>query len=605
MRRFWSQPLRRQLFIAILLLLVPLVAAATWSGARAFEERVADLRDEAIVASSTTAAYLNRYLGSLDLMATALSLHPAVQSLDSAAATDLFTRVLPQQPALLNMVLVGPNQREVARAADPALLAVTGGDWAAPVMEAGSRVVTPLQIDARAGMNYVLIGYPVRSAEGVVKGALGFRIRLRTIQSVFEQLPLPEGSVVTVTDQNGVILARTVDPERYVGRTTSPEPRPLKEIPTSEELTGVDGVRRMYGNANVSGGPWVVSVGIPMDIALGKSMWLWASSFAILFIGVIGWVFIAVVISRRYVRSVSHLEKAAKRVAAGDLRPLDPVPMPSHELAQLRLAFDLMLKRIDEARQALDRQVADERQVREELQLLQRQVIRQERLAAVGLLVSGVAHEINNPLQAILGFAELLQMQHNLPESVTTDLKLIQKESARACGIIRNLALFARQQPGQAAHVRFADVISSVAELRQRRLEMEDIELVVDDRSTHHVMAVFTELQQVVLNFVVNAEQATLLSGRLPGRITIRAHDEGDRVVIEVEDTGPGVPPENEAKLFQPFFTTKPVGQGTGLGLSVSYGIIDSMGGSMGYRRAPAGGAIFHFDLPAAHADNR
>jgi C4-dicarboxylate-specific signal transduction histidine kinase len=605
MRRFWSQPLRRQLLIAILLLLVPLIAAATWSGARAFEERVADLRDEAVVASTTTAAYLNRYLGSLDVMATALGLHPAVQALDPKGAADLFERTLPQQPALLNLVLIGPNQQEVARAADPGLQAITGGEWAAPVIEAGRRVMMPLQVDGKAGVNYVLIGYPVRNAEGAISGALGFRIRLRTIQSVFEHLPLPEGSVVTVTDQNGVILARTVDSDLYVGKTTSEQPRELEEIPTSEELTGVDGVRRMYGNAFVSGGPWVVSVGIPMDVALGKSWWLWGSSVAILFIGVIGWVTIAVVISRRYVRSMSHLETAAKRVAAGDLRPLDPEPMPSHELAQLQQAFDLMVQRLDEARQALDRQVSDERQVREELQSLQRQVIRQERLAAVGLLVSGVAHEINNPLQAILGFAELLQMQHSLPESVTTDLKLIQKESARACGIIRNLALFARQQPGQAAHVRFADVISSVAELRQRRLESEDIELVVDDRSTHHVMAVFTELQQVVLNFVVNAEQAIVMSGRLPGRITIRSHDEGDRVVIEVEDTGPGVPPDNEAKLFQPFFTTKPVGQGTGLGLSVSYGIIDSMGGTMGYRRAPAGGAIFYFDLPAAHADNR
>ena len=76
--------------------------------------------------------------------------------------------------------------------------------------------------------------------------------------------------------------------------------------------------------------------------------------------------------------------------------------------------------------------------------------------------------------------------------------------------------------------------------------------------------------------------------------------DEKDRVILEVEDTGPGIPPENEAKLFQPFFTTKPVGQGTGLGLSVSYGIIDSLGGRIGYRSAPAGGALFFFDLPAA-----
>lgn len=605
MNWFWSQPLRRQLFIAIILLVAPLGAAATWSGLRAYEDRVADLRSEAIVASTTTAAYLNRYLGSLDLMSTALSLHPGVQALDPEAASELFARTLPQQPALLNMVLVGADRREVARASDPALETVTRGDWAGPVIASGRRVVTPLQVDSAAGVHFVLIGYPVRREEGDVIGALGFRIRLRTIQSVFEQLPLPEGSVVTVTDQNGMILARTVDPERYIGTASIQNPRPLQAIPSSEELLGVDGVRRMYGNAFVSGGPWVVSVGIPMDVALDKSASLWARSFAALFIGVIGWVIGAFAVSRRFVRAMRHLELAASRVAGGDLSPLDPGPMPSLELAQLQKTFNLMVQRLDETRQELDRQVAEERQMSEELQSLQRQVIRQERLAAVGLLVSGVAHEINNPLQAILGFAELLQMQHSLPESVTADLKLIQKESSRACGIIRNLALFARQQPGEAGNVRFTDVITSVVELRQRRLESEDIELVVQDHSTHHVMAVFTELQQVVLNFVVNAEQAIVMSGRLPGRITVRSRDVGDRVVLEVEDTGPGVPPENEAKLFQPFFTTKPVGQGTGLGLSVSYGIIDSMGGTMGYRRAPAGGAVFSFDLPAVPADSR
>jgi C4-dicarboxylate-specific signal transduction histidine kinase len=600
MQRFWSLPLRRQLLLAIVLLLLPLVAAAAWLGVRAYDEWVADLRDQAVVASTTSAAYLNRYLGSIDLLASTLSRHPAVQALDAGSTREVFAGTLPQQPALLNVVLVDVDRREVASAGDPVV--TSNDDWAARVFAAGRRAVMPVQIDRHAGMSLVLIGYPLRNASGTVVGALGFRIGLQTIQQTFEQLPLPDRSVVTVTDEESVILARTVAPEQYVGRPTSASPRRLEQIPTSEELTGVDGVRRMYANAFVSGGPWIVSVGIPMDVAFSKSTGLWATTLAILSTGLIAWVIIGVVISRRFVRSVSHLETAAKRVAAGDLRPLDPISMPSRELEQLQHAFDLMVQRLDEARHALDRQMADERQMSEELQSLQRQVIRQERLAAVGLLVSGVAHEINNPLQAILGFAELLQMQHKLPDTVTSDLKLIQKESARACGIIRNLALFARQQPGQAAQVRLADVITSVAELRQRRLESEDIELVVDDRSSHHVMAVFTELQQVVLNFVVNAEQAIVMSGRLPGRITIRAENAGDRVSIEVEDTGPGVPPGDEAKLFQPFFTTKPVGQGTGLGLSVSYGIIDSMGGTMGYRRAPAGGAVFYFDLPACAA---
>jgi C4-dicarboxylate-specific signal transduction histidine kinase len=602
MSPFWSQPLRRQLLIAVALLLVPLLGAVFWASATVYRDRVADLRDEAVVAASTTSAYLNRYLGGLDLMATALGLHPAVQDMDASAAANLFKRTLPQQPALLNVVLVTKDQREVARASDPADAVFAAEDWAAPVMGTAARVVTPLRTDKDTGLNYVVIGYPVRSEAGAVIGALGFRVRLQAIQAVFEALPLPDGSVVTVTDQNGTILARTVEPGQYVGRRT-PTLRPLKEIPTAEELSGVDGVRRMHGNAIVPGGPWVVSVGIPMNIAAAKANALWNRSFTVLLVGVMGWSVFAVVMSRRFVRSIRTLEGVAQRVAAGDLRPLDPVSMPSRELAQLHGAFAQMVRRLNESREALDRQMTEERQIREKLQSLQSQVIRQERLAAVGLLVSGVAHEINNPLQAILGFAELLQMQHNLPDSVKADLRLIQKESARACGIIRNLALFARQQPGQAAPVRFADVITSVAELRQRRLESEDIELVVDDRSTHHVMAVFTELQQVVLNFVVNAEQAILISGRLPGRITVRARDDHERVLLEVEDTGPGVPPQDEAKLFQPFFTTKPVGQGTGLGLSVSYGIIDSMGGKMGYRRAPAGGAVFYFDLPAVQMD--
>jgi C4-dicarboxylate-specific signal transduction histidine kinase len=309
---------------------------------------------------------------------------------------------------------------------------------------------------------------------------------------------------------------------------------------------------------------------IGLNFALGPAEARMARGIALTMLGVLIWMVAVTWLLRRVSESVAHLEAAAQRVASGDYSALELRPMPTPYLSNLQNAFDLMIQRLNETRDALDRRVNEERRIREELQSLQRQVIRQERLAAVGLLVSGVAHEINNPLQAILGFAELLQMQHNLPDTVNNDLRLIQRESARACGIIRNLALFARQQPGQAASVRMGDIITSVAELRQRRLQSEDIELVIDDTATYPIMAVFTELQQVVLNFVVNAEQGIVASGRLPGRITIRARDEDNRILLEVED--------------------------------VSYGIIDSMGGRIGYRRAPAGGAIFYFDLPAATA---
>ncbi len=155
-------------------------------------------------------------------------------------------------------------------------------------------------------------------------------------------------------------------------------------------------------------------------------------------------------------------------------------------------------------------QVDDERRMREELQSLQQQVIRQERLAAIGVLVSGVAHELNNPLQAILGFAELLQMQKDMPDQARADLTLIQKESARASAIIRNLSRFGRQM-SEPSPVRLRDVVASVLELRQRKLEELNIDVEVDDNRRALVMAIFTELQQVVLNFAINAEQAIVL----------------------------------------------------------------------------------------------
>jgi C4-dicarboxylate-specific signal transduction histidine kinase len=304
-------------------------------------------------------------------------------------------------------------------------------------------------------------------------------------------------------------------------------------------------------------------------------------------------------IVRRYTHAFDAAVESSARVAAGDLTPRAPVDMPSLELERLQTTFLDMVRKLREAREALSAQVAEERRVREELELLQRQVIRQERLAAIGVLVSGVAHELNNPLQAILGFAELLQMRKDLPPNIASDLDLIQKESTRASAIIRNLSRFARQHTSEPTEVRLREVVASVVELRQRKIEENHIHLDVDDRGQLPVMAVFTELQQVVLNFLINAEQAVTY-GMVPWRIIVRTMDIGNRARLEVQDSGPGVPRDHEAKLFQPFFTTKSVGEGTGLGLSISYGIIQSHGGTIGYRPAAGGGALFYFELPAA-----
>jgi C4-dicarboxylate-specific signal transduction histidine kinase len=332
-------------------------------------------------------------------------------------------------------------------------------------------------------------------------------------------------------------------------------------------------------------------------VAAARTAPIYRRDFAIV-LGAMGIILaLALYLVHRWLAALHEVGRAAERVSKGDLSPLEAKNLGAVEINQLHTGIAGMINSLREAQDAVAAQMSEERRVREEKESLQRQLIRQERLAAIGVLVSGVAHELNNPLQAIMGFAELLQLQQDVPEPVRQDLSLIRRESARASGIIRNLQRFGRQT-SEPSPVRLSDVVASVLELRQRKIESQGIRLDIEDQSEATVSAVFTELQQVVLNFLINAEQAVMALDAPRRRVKVRTSDARNSARLEVEDHGDGVPPADEAKLFQPFFTTKPVGEGTGLGLSVSYGIITSHGGEIGYRRSHTGGAIFYFELP-------
>lgn len=395
------------------------------------------------------------------------------------------------------------------------------------------------------------------------------------IQAFLNRLDLPEeGMYITVTTDGHVIAERR-------GGTRFVEDR-------------------AEGMANSKSPAWGISVTVPTSLAWDRTQAVYRQAFGIAVIATLIMLAMEAVFVRGLLRSLRHFEQAADRVGAGDLRTPPHEPMPSREFEHLSSAFNAMVDNLRDARAAIARQVEEERRMREEVQSLQLQIIRQERLAAIGTLLSGIAHELNNPLQAISGFAELLQRDSDLKPSVVADLGLIKKESMRASGIIRNLSRFSRQQVTSPAPVYLRDVVSSVVELRQRRFVEQGISFSIDDEAVAPTMAVFTELQQVLLNFVLNAEQALAAGPRERRSIVIRTSEANGRVRLEVEDSGPGVPLEHESKLFQPFFTTKPMGEGTGLGLSVSYGIIQASGGTIGYRRAPSGGAVFFFELASA-----
>jgi signal transduction histidine kinase len=407
--------------------------------------------------------------------------------------------------------------------------------------------------------------------------------------------------VITVTDERSVVVARSLESERFVGRPAEASTALLRlpsDVPATDVRLGLDGIERAYGNAVVARGPWLASVGIPTAVARQRTVPIERRNVMIM-VGALAFVLLlSLLVTEGALRALNELRRTAERVAAGNLSPLAPQNLGSVELNELHQGLAGMITNLRAAQDAVAAQMAEERRVREEKESLQRQLIRQERLAAIGVLVSGVAHELNNPLQAILGFSELLQLQDDLPESVRHDLGLIRRESTRASGIIRNLQRFGRQTT-EPSPVKLTDVVASVLELRQRKIEAQEIRLDIEDQSEAVVSAVFTELQQVVLNFLINAEQAVAPLEPSRRRILIRTTDGRNSARLEVEDDGPGVPPGDEPKLFQPFFTTKPVGEGTGLGLSVSYGIIASHNGDIGYRPSSRGGAIFYFELPS------
>ncbi|PYT88296.1 MAG: hypothetical protein DMG36_24425 [Acidobacteria bacterium] len=247
---------------------------------------------------------------------------------------------------------------------------------------------------------------------------------------------------------------------------------------------------------------------------------------------------------------------------------------------------------------AIDRSILYEetRQAYENLRRTQEQLLHSERLAAVGQLISGVAHELNNPLTAILGYSQLLTSSGQLgPQGIEYSEKLY-KQAQRTHRIVQNLLSFARQHKPERIPVKMNQTLEETLALRDYDLRMNNIRVHLDLASDLPVTAADPhQLQQVFLNMVNNAVDA-ILEVSTDGDLWVRTGMEGERLVIEFTDSGPGV--KDPSRVFDPFYTTKPVGKGTGLGLSICYGIVTEHGGAIRVRNVPTRGACFTIELP-------
>jgi two-component system, NtrC family, sensor kinase len=306
-------------------------------------------------------------------------------------------------------------------------------------------------------------------------------------------------------------------------------------------------------------------------------------------------------------RPVNELLRHTERLAQGQL-DCELTPTSNDELGELMRAFQLMTNNLRQARTDLEewgRTLEEKVQERsEQLKRMQMQLVHTEKLASLGELVAGIAHEINNPLSGILIFSSLVAKDVRLDPALKTDIETISTEAQRCAGIVKGLLEFARDYQPQMLVCDINQVLVDSLRLVECQTVFQNVTIAREfDSNLPEIMADQNHLKQVFINIFINAGQAMqeMKQGELK-IVTTPSEDPAGGVVIRISDSGGGVPKEQLNKLFDPFFTTKGTG-GTGLGLSVSYGIVQAHGGTITAESAPGKGTTFIIRLPQPHCE--
>ena len=302
------------------------------------------------------------------------------------------------------------------------------------------------------------------------------------------------------------------------------------------------------------------------------------------------------------------LESGAQRLSTGNLD--QPIPVRSgDEFGKLASSFNTMTDALRNSREELRESARTLEQKVEkrtrELRRAQAETMRGEKLASVGLLASGVAHELNNPLTGILTFSHLLREKMPDKSPDAEDMDLVIRETKRCAAIIKRLLDFAREKQPEKKFTDLNQIITDTVRIVEQPAHLRDIEIVLDlDRSLPPIWIDADQIKQVIMNMVVNAQHAVEEKGNITIRTRraldprVSAAEAKPMVAISIIDTGCGISEKNLKRIFDPFFTSKDVGRGTGLGLSVSHGIVEAHGGLIEVKSRVGEGSTFRIFLP-------
>jgi signal transduction histidine kinase/CheY-like chemotaxis protein len=455
----------------------------------------------------------------------------------------------------------------------------------------GEETVGTIHVDGRL---YDVVSIPVYNTEDKIIGALTFGSEIGS--KVVEEFGRTTHSKIILLANDKVVVSTlpVSDSSLDFGQlfkeliSAKGQTAPKREIIGGEHYFCAGGRFAFMSDGSHLGYLLLSSYETPLrDLQTTQQILIGISALAIL----LGSAVVCFLVGK-VTKPLRELRDSAEAVGRGDFSRRVTVRYED-ECGELAGVFNRMTENLKKSREQLEMTV-------ETLKTTQAQLIQSEKLSGIGEFIAGVAHELNNPLTSVIGFSELLQ-QAEFDAKYKRYMEMINKSALRCQKIVQALLSFARRRAPERKVVCVNSLIDASVEILQYQLRTSNIEMIVRlDPNLPHAMVDPHQIQQVLVNIINNGRQA-IEAHQPKGWIKVQTEARGGFVVITIQDSGPGITSENLSKIFDPFFTTKEVGTGTGLGLSLCYGIIKDHGGTIKPFSKTGEGATFVIELPITH----
>jgi signal transduction histidine kinase len=597
--------LRARLLLLVLASIVPLFAFSLASQYLQYRDAITAAGRQTLDLARGLSLLVEQELQTRMVALQVLALSPALRSNDLAAFRAEAEAAIAQQFPGSNLILLQENGQQLMNTLLPpgAPLPVRPNMEATrEVFATGRPAVSNFYIGAIGPRPVVAIDVPVKRDDGSVAYVLSTNPRLDDFAEIIRRQRFPDNWIVSIFDRRGVNVARTPNPERFVGQEAGPllRDRLLVEREGVSESTTREGTPVVAAFSHSGKFGWAAAIGIPRAELVAPDIRAATQTLAVGSILLALSLALALLVARQITGPIAALRRLA---AAGDAdATIETAPTGLREA-------DEVVRALRTAQENRRRSEHEKEQARAALHASEEQLRQSQKMEAVGQLTGGLAHDFNNLLLVIIGnLDELLEGPRS--QAAARELARHALEAAqRGADLTRSLLAFARRQPLQPRRVAINDLVSGIAKLLGRtlgeRIEVS-LELAPD---AWPVVVDPAQLEAALANLATNARDAMPKGGRLTIATANRHLDEdygsqhadviaGDYTMIEVSDTGIGMAPDVMAQIFDPFFTTKGRGEGTGLGLSMVFGFIKQSGGHINVYSEPGVGTTFRLYLP-------